>query len=208
MFNELTPSSRDLPFKEARELSDVFTTFRKTVEPLRDAPRKVHPTPDQLLPLPDFIPEQIQPFTIPNTLDDVIAALNKPLDRADQLANAPVLPDSAVSAHPFIGGSEPGHKRITHLIESGSMSAYKDTRNGLLGLDFSTKLSAWLALGCITARQVHWKLVEFEDGKASQWGHVEGYGKGENKVCINDATMSDVSACSKALFAGHCGGPF
>jgi deoxyribodipyrimidine photo-lyase len=61
------------------------------------------------------------------------------------------------------------------------MTKYKDTRNGLLGLDFSTKLSAWLALGCISARQVHWALVDFEDGQAEKYKGTEGYGKGENK---------------------------
>jgi deoxyribodipyrimidine photo-lyase len=62
------------------------------------------------------------------------------------------------------------------------MTRYKDTRNGLLGEDFSTKLSAWLALGCITARQVHWALVAFEDGTdGGKHKGTEGYGKGENK---------------------------
>jgi deoxyribodipyrimidine photo-lyase len=61
------------------------------------------------------------------------------------------------------------------------MTAYKDTRNGLLGTEFSTKLSAWLALGCITARQVHFQLLDFEDGRDDQYKGTEGYGKGENK---------------------------
>ena len=61
------------------------------------------------------------------------------------------------------------------------MTHYKDTRNGMLGTDFSTKLSAWLALGCITARQIHWHLIDFEDGKNNEFKGVEGYGKGENK---------------------------
>ena len=61
------------------------------------------------------------------------------------------------------------------------MSTYKDTRNGMLGLDFSTKLSAWLALGCITARQVHEYLLNFEDAKNELGKGSEGYGKGENK---------------------------
>ena len=62
------------------------------------------------------------------------------------------------------------------------MTHYKDTRNGLLGQDFSTKLSAWLALGCITARQVHHDLLAFEEGTdGGKWKGVEGYGKGENK---------------------------
>ena len=61
------------------------------------------------------------------------------------------------------------------------MSSYKDTRNGMLGLDFSTKLSAWLALGCITARQVHEYLLDFEDGRTELGKGAQGYGKGENK---------------------------
>ena len=61
------------------------------------------------------------------------------------------------------------------------MTTYKDTRNGMLGADFSTKLSAWLALGCITARQVHEYLVNFEDGSTEIGKGAQGYGKGENK---------------------------
>jgi deoxyribodipyrimidine photo-lyase len=60
------------------------------------------------------------------------------------------------------------------------MTNYKDTRNGLLGTDFSTKLSAWLALGCITARQIHVALLDFEDARTDVGKDVEGYGKGEN----------------------------
>lgn len=60
------------------------------------------------------------------------------------------------------------------------MTAYKETRNGMLGLDFSTKLSAWLALGCITARQVHEYLVNFEEAKTDLGKGTTGYGKGSN----------------------------
>lgn len=80
-----------------------------------------------------------------------------------------------------MGGSSTGHDRVKHLVDSGSMSAYKDTRNGLLGLDFSTKLSAWLALGSITARQIHWYMIDFEGGKTPLGKSAAGYGKGENK---------------------------
>lgn len=69
-------------------------------------------------------------------------------------------------------------------MKSGEMTTYKDTRNGLLGADFSSKLSAWLALGCLTARQVHHEyLVPFEEGTpdSEQWKGAQGYGKGENK---------------------------
>ncbi|PNS14878.1 hypothetical protein CAC42_2107 [Sphaceloma murrayae] len=172
---------RDLPFQSARELSDVFTSFRKTVEPLREAPRKTLPAPQQLLPLPSTIPPQFDPFTIPTTLKDLITALHAPLSPTMQLPDMPTLPPNVSSAHPFIGGSATGHDRISHLLTSGSMSAYKDTRNGLLGEDFSTKLSAWLALGCITARQVHFYLLDFEDARTELGKGSPGYGKGENK---------------------------
>ena len=91
------------------------------------------------------------------------------------------MPPSAISAHPFIGGETTGHERIKHLISNASMTTYKDTRNGTVGLDFSTKLSAWLALGCITARQIHAYLLSFEDGDTDLGKGVHGYGKGENK---------------------------
>lgn len=162
-------------------MNDVFTAYRKTVEPLRSAPRKTLPAPDTLPPLPTHIPAQSEPFKIPNSLEGIVSALSKPLGDDLGISNVAKWPKGAESAHPYGGGSQSGHERIDHLIESGSMTTYKDTRNGLLGEDFSTKLSAWLALGCFTARQVHWKLVDFEDGKTSLGKGAPGYGKGENK---------------------------
>ncbi|OQO06870.1 hypothetical protein B0A48_07436 [Cryoendolithus antarcticus] len=171
---------RDLPFKNPRDLSDVFTNYRKTIEPLANIPRKELPRPQQLPPLPDFIPSQAAPFEIPESLPALIDALMKPILK-DEAPNMPNMPQGAESAHPFIGGSKSGLERVRHLIKSGSMTSYKDTRNGLLGQDFSTKLSAWLSLGSVTARQVHWLLVAFEQGTSDLGKGVEGYGKGENK---------------------------
>jgi len=59
------------------------------------------------------------------------------------------------------------------------MSSYKETRNGMLGLDFSTKLSAYLAHGHVTARQVHAAMVDFEEGRGPG-KEIKGYGDGEN----------------------------
>ncbi|KAK5005620.1 hypothetical protein LTR39_005881, partial [Cryomyces antarcticus] len=158
---------RDLPFRNPSDLPDIFTSFRKTVEPLREAPRRTLPTPAKgtLPPLPPSVPPQAAPFTIPSTLPEIIEALHKPLDKDLDLEDAPKMPPNTTSVMPFDGGSQAGQDRIHALITNGSMSGYEDTRNGLLGTDFSTKLSAWLALGCITARQIHWDLMDFEDGK-------------------------------------------
>ena len=151
------------------------------MEPLRTVPRRQLPKPDKLPPLPNDIPPQVAPFKIPNSLDDTISALWKPLWEDLEISDMPSMPSGVEAAHPFTGGSEAGLVRVKHLIESGAMTSYKETRNGLLGLDFSTKLSAWLALGCISARQVHWMLVDFEDGKTDLGKDAEGYGGGENK---------------------------
>lgn len=61
------------------------------------------------------------------------------------------------------------------------MTTYHETRNGTLGLDFSTKLSAWLALGCVSARQIHQYLLDFEEARSDLGKGVQGYGQGENR---------------------------
>jgi deoxyribodipyrimidine photo-lyase len=70
---------------------------------------------------------------------------------------------------------------LHYVVHSGLATHYKDSRNGLVGPDFSTKLSGYLALGCLTARQVHEKLAGFEDGTNDQFKSVEGFGAGENQ---------------------------
>lgn len=178
---KLMKSSRDVPFDKPSDLPDVFTSYRKSVEPLREAPRKTVPRTPSLPPLPSNLTIESDIFSVPETYDELESCLLKPLKANPPLPNSPSFPPGVKSAHPFKGGSTDGLKRVQSLIASGAMTHYKDTRNGLLGTDFSTKLSAWLALGCITARQVHFQLLDFEDGRDSQYKGVDGYGKGENK---------------------------
>ena len=139
------------------------------------------PRPSKLPPLPAHIPPQAHPFTVPDNLEAIITNLHKPLEANLGLSHPPSWPSKATSAHPFHGGEGTGHDRIRHLITSGNATTYKDTRNGMLGLDFSTKFSAWLALGCITARQIHEYLLAFEEGTTETGKGVHGYAKGENK---------------------------
>jgi deoxyribodipyrimidine photo-lyase len=60
-------------------------------------------------------------------------------------------------------------------------SSYRSTRNGLLGEDFSTKLSTYLTLGNIIARQIHAALVTFEDGTDTNFESAVGNRRGENE---------------------------
>lgn len=180
---KLTDNSRDLEkVQDPQDLPDVFTTYRKMMEPLREAPRDVLPTiaEGSLPPFTTDVPPQESPFTLPDNLDAMISALHKPWKENPPLADPPAYPDGAQSVHPFKGGESRARARLDDLITSGAMSAYKETRNGLLGTDFSSKLSAYLALGCITSRQIHESLKTFEDGTNDTFKDAPGYGKGMN----------------------------
>ena len=67
------------------------------------------------------------------------------------------------SAFPFKGGSEQAKRRLDHYFwDTNKLSYYKQTRNGLLGIDYSSKLSAWLANGSISPRQIYWEIIDYE----------------------------------------------
>jgi len=67
------------------------------------------------------------------------------------------------SAFPFLGGENEALKRLNYyLFESKKVGFYKKTRNGLVGLDYSTKFSAWLANGSISAKTIYWQVKAYE----------------------------------------------
>ncbi|CAN8100466.1 unnamed protein product [Discula destructiva] len=166
-----------------KDIPDIFTTYRKSIEPLREKPRATLPKPEKgkLPQFPDAtqLPSQRSPFVIPAGCDELQEAVLSPV--RDFLPGIPPFPDGAESAHPFSGGETSAHERLRYLIKEGLMHSYKETRNGLLGAAFSTKLSAFLSQGCITARQIHHELVKYEDGTDPEYEHAKGYNEGENE---------------------------
>ncbi|TYA78409.1 DASH family cryptochrome [Seonamhaeicola marinus] len=68
------------------------------------------------------------------------------------------------SAFPFKGGESAALERLNHyFFETKQLGFYKKTRNGLLGTDYSSKLSSWLANGSISARTIYWEIKRFEE---------------------------------------------
>ncbi|KAI1291271.1 cryptochrome [Xylaria venustula] len=173
---------RDLKLATPEQLPDVFTTYRKMNEPLRNRPRRAQPRPSNgSLPKcieASIIPNQPDPFEIPTLPGRFEAAFIRPIEQ-DIPKVAPL--DEGRSSHPFRGGEDNALKRLHYFIQSGNASLYKASRNGLLGVDYSTKLSAYLAQGCLTARQIHQELLHFEDGTDDKYAETEGYGHGENE---------------------------
>ncbi|KAB5560128.1 putative cryptochrome [Coniochaeta sp. 2T2.1] len=174
---------RDLNFGTPKELPPVFTTYLRSVEPLREKPRSVLSPPARsslpAFPESSIIAPQAKPFTVPNEYDDLEDALVRPVERC--AGRQPAFPKEAKSAHPFKGGEKAAHKRLEDVVRSEVAKNYKDTRNGLLGEDFSTKFSAYLAQGTLTARQIHAALLEYEDGKSELYAKASGFGQGENE---------------------------
>ncbi len=67
------------------------------------------------------------------------------------------------SAFPFRGGETQALKRMeNYFFETENLSEYKKTRNGLIGENYSSKLSAWLANGSISARTIYWEVQNYE----------------------------------------------
>jgi len=67
------------------------------------------------------------------------------------------------AAFPFKGGETEALKRLDHyFFETKKVGFYKQTRNGLIGIDYSTKFSAWLANGSLSAKTIYNKIKEYE----------------------------------------------
>ena len=67
------------------------------------------------------------------------------------------------SAFPFKGGETEAFKQLNdYFFETKKLGFYKKTRNGLIGKDFSSKFSPWLANGSLSAKTIYFKIKEFE----------------------------------------------
>ena len=96
---------------------------------------------------------------------------NQPLD-VSQLKPYPpsLIPVPAVvEAEPlnctlFQPGEQAAKERLDYyLAGSHSIKTYKETRNGLLGFDFSSKLSPWLAHGTLSPKRVIVAIEDYEE---------------------------------------------
>ena len=67
------------------------------------------------------------------------------------------------TAFPFMGGENQAMKRLENYFwETENLSEYKITRNGLVGTNYSSKFSAWLANGSISAKTIYWQICDYE----------------------------------------------
>ena len=131
----------DLPFPVKR-IPELFTDFRKSIEresTIRaciDAPQSISP----ITPIP---------FT--------------QLPCLEQLGLTEIAVDKR-SVLDFKGGENEGLERLKdYLWTKNLLKNYKETRNEMLGANYSTKFSAWLAMGCLSPRKIYEEVSRYEN---------------------------------------------
>jgi deoxyribodipyrimidine photo-lyase len=129
------------PF-DLEKMPDVFTAFRREVERV------------QL--------KFAQPINTPKKIPSLPAALPQ----------GSILPSRAQSvAHPYLlGGASHAQAHLKQYLERRLADSYKETRNQLIGMDYSSKFSAWLSLGCISARDIAAQLNDYENSYGANDG--------------------------------------
>tara|TARA_B100001063_G_scaffold246378_2_gene285252 strand:- start:1217 stop:2521 length:1305 start_codon:yes stop_codon:yes gene_type:complete len=67
------------------------------------------------------------------------------------------------TAYPFEGGEKNALERLkSYLWESNNITKYKETRNGLIGTEYSSKFSAYLSTGSISPVTIYHEIKKFE----------------------------------------------
>ncbi len=131
--------AEDLPFS-IKDIPDVFTNFRKKTEK------------DAIIRASFESPIQIKSPSIESTIFPTMEELGLNFQQID--------PRAAIL---FKGGESKAIERLNHyFFQTNCISNYKETRNGLIGEDYSSKFSAWLALGCISPRFIYRELQKYE----------------------------------------------
>lgn len=130
-----------LPF-DPQHMPDVFTQFRQAVEREKLKFTKPISAPKSLCVLP----------------------------QVSQVNNFPKMVNPKTIPSHFHGGESAARAHLEGYLGRRLIDTYKQTRNQLIGLDYSSKLSPWLALGCISAREIAARIAEYED----RYGANEG----------------------------------
>jgi len=130
-----------LPFSISN-LPDIFTNFRKKVEPLLYVVESFD-TPEKLPSFPDEFRN------------------NQTYSLKDFSLDEPITDQSAVMS--FVGGETDGLNRLNKFIwQDKSILHYKETRNQLIGENYSSKFSPWLANGSLSTKKIFSDIKKFE----------------------------------------------
>ena len=156
----------------------MFTPFRKKVEALGRLGRPPLKMPAQFNPFPPP-PAPLKAYPAYGAHfdhcgpDDVLRGLLAPLKDSYSSKYADLdHPRDPRSAFMLPGGETSALARLDWYFREGSPPPahhYKETRNGLVGHEYSTKMSPFLCLGMVSAREIIQTLIEHEE----KWGQTQ-----------------------------------
>jgi deoxyribodipyrimidine photo-lyase len=182
----------ELPFdSDLRNLPDIFTPFRTKVEKACKIPRP--------LPIPRFSNSKKNGAKLEDILSTAFVETKADL-KQNEGASATTIRGLSLSFLPtleslgytdeqiknahrtdsrgvlvFEGGETRALERVRNYVwdEPNLLQTYFDTRNGMIGTNYSTKFSPWLALGCLSPRYVAAEVARYEErvvrNKSTYW---------------------------------------
>jgi len=151
-------AAADLPFA-IDALPDVFSNFRRAVERGGAWGALVRDPLEEcvLAPLPANLVAELDAQT-----ETTLAAEDL------RIAHATAQQHDPRSAFHAEGGRSHALARIRHWFwDTDAIARYKQTRDGLQGADFSSRLSPWLALGAVSPREVAKEIHRYERERTS-----------------------------------------
>lgn len=95
------------------------------------------------------------------SVEDLKAAWPQPPDLDPELVPVKVHAADPWWDRTFRGGEQAGLHRLSEFIAQ-DLARYKETRNGLIGKRFSSKLSPWVAAGCVSPRRIAAEIHRWE----------------------------------------------
>ena len=138
-----------------KQMPNVFSPFKDLVEGKVQIRKELPRATASSLPLP----------SLPSSLLNFIPKFND--------LPWPDAPPSEPEPHPssvmiFKGGEEEGLKRLKHYLwDTDAVATYFETRNGLLGPDYSTKFAPWISAGCLSPRTIYYELQRYQSERTS-----------------------------------------
>ena len=126
------------------EIPDTYTPFRQAVEEAAEV-RSPLGAPSSLTPPAEA--DSVEAGSVP--------------DRETLGVPTPPTDERRVCA--FDGGETAAKRRLeAYMWDGDNLREYKQTRNGLLGADYSSKFSPWLNEGCLSPRFVNSEVERYE----------------------------------------------
>ncbi|MES2771562.1 MAG: deoxyribodipyrimidine photo-lyase [Pseudomonadota bacterium] len=135
------------------QLPTSFTPFRQAIE-------RAQITPPAPLPAPRHLPPWPTGVVIPPQLRGTLASLIATPDVRPYVTDPrSSLPHNGAAVP---GGASAGQRHLAQYLARQLPHRYKQTRNDLMGVDYSSKCSPWLSSGALSARRIMAELRQFE----------------------------------------------